>query len=321
MAAESPIQHLVVPIDVAGDSRMAAGIVRGLVHSGDEVTFLHVIQPLETAGVLLPKSVPIESITRGIREDARQRLAQQVAEAQLPDDVQVRSIIVDGNPGEEIVHYASRPEITMVVMETAGRGAATRMMIGSVADHVARSASVPVLLVRESADGGTFPSKLKRIVVPLDGSRRARLALPSAARLSRQLDAPVHLISVSAIDKYSYALSAGFSLAAYDELAESGSRQLRAMLRAVEMELSSQGIEVSAALYTGTVAQAIQDALRPGDLIVMASHGRSGIRRWMLGSVAEQLIRKGTAPVMLVPALDLIEHDEAASNTVASLQH
>lgn len=319
MAADTPIQHLVIPIDVAGDSTMAAGIARSLVHSGDEVTFLHVIQPLETAGVLLPKSVPIEVITRGIREDARQRLAQHVAEARMPGDVRVRSIIVDGNPGEEIVHYASRPGVTMVVMETAGRGAAARMMIGSVADHVARSASVPVLLVRESSEENGFSSNLKRIVVPLDGSRRARLAIPAAAQLSSQLDVPVHLISVIAVDKYAYALSAGVSLAAYDELAASDSRQLRTMLRADEAELSSQGIEVSTAIYSGVVAQSIQDALRSGDLVVMVSHGRSGIRRWMLGSVAEQLIRKGPAPVMLIPAVDLADRELTPSEAVATL--
>lgn len=87
-------------------------------------------------------------------------------------------------------------------METAASGVASRMVTESASDHVARSASIPFVLVRESAAGSSFAGALKRIVVPLEGSNRARLATSPATRLWFMLDVPVRLVSVSAIHKY-----------------------------------------------------------------------------------------------------------------------
>jgi nucleotide-binding universal stress UspA family protein len=67
--------------------------------------------------------------------------------------------------------------------------------------------------------------------------------------------------------------------------------------------IRSEGVEVETRVMAGAVAAAIESVTQPGDLIVMTSHGRGGIRRWIIGSVAEQLVRTATVPVLLVPAM------------------
>lgn len=309
MTADSVAQQILVPIDVTSDSRLAIDLARTIARPGDELTLIHVIPLLDTSGMLLPKSISVDAIAREIRDDAKRRLAMVVDELCMPDGVRVRSIIVDGNPGEEIVHYASRPGSWLVIMETAGKGAARRMMIGSVADHVARSSPVPVLLVREAEGKEPVSPVVKRIVVPLDVSKRSHHALPFASQLAKRLGAPVELVSVRTLEGTAYLYGTAFSLAAYDELDASLQRQARLVLNAAKSELTAQGITVSTSILEGPVAPSIEDSLLPGDLIVMTSHGRSGVRRWLLGSVAEHLVRHGSAPVMLVPAADLPEDD------------
>lgn len=309
MAADSVVQQIVIPIDVTSDSTLAVDLARTIARAGDEVVLIHVIPLLNTSGILLPKAISVDAIAREIRDDVKRRLEIVVDEARMPEGVRVRSIIVDGNPGEEIVKYASRPESWIVIMETAGKGAAKRMMIGSVADHVARSSPVPVLLVRESAEREPVSLAVKRIVVPLDISKRSHTALPFAAEFAKRMAAPVELVSVRTIDGNAYLYGAAFSIAAYEEIDAGLQRQVRLVLNSAETELTKQGVATSSTILTGPIAPSIEEMLLPGDLVVMTSHGRSGVRRWLLGSVAEHLVRHGSAPVLLVPAADFPENE------------
>jgi nucleotide-binding universal stress UspA family protein len=73
------------------------------------------------------------------------------------------------------------------------------------------------------------------------------------------------------------------------------------MLEAVATVIREEGLTTSSQVLTGPIAPAISDQVQPGDIVVMTSHGRSGVRRWLLGSVAEYLVRHADAPVLLVP--------------------
>lgn len=293
--------RIIVPVDVASDSTLATSIAKAIAGPGDEITLMHVVPLLGTSGVLLPKAISVESIAHEIRMEAESRLAALAESANTLEGVSVTSVVVNGNPGEEIVTAAGKPGVRLIVMETAGKGAASRMMLGSVADHVARSAPVPVLLARHSADGFDEQIGFTRIVVPMDESARSQSALSAAAGMAKRLDIPVRLVSVLSLDRYAYLYGTAYSLAVVGELEEDLAQELRAALRASEIELEARGIRASSSLLSGAVAPAIELELEPGDLVVMASHGRSGVRRWLLGSVTEHLVRKGPSPVLIVP--------------------
>ena len=154
-----------------------------------------------------------------------------------------------------------------------------------------------------------------RIIVPLDGSKLAESALPEAKQLAKLTGAELVLIRVvdySARDKfgdfgllYEYEAMAQ-ALAEERELAKA---YLADMVRTIEAE----GSPVSATLVDGIAAKAIVGMTEPGDVIVMATHGRTGMKRWFIGSIAEDVLRHATVPVLLVRAMDIAPAAERAA--------
>ena len=222
--------------------------------------------------------------------------------------VTVERLVSGGEPDETIVATAEQRGADLIVMASHGRGAIGRAIFGSVADRVTRSATVPVLIVRAATEGAGVAPNVRRIVVPLDGSPLAERALPVATSLARQFAAPVSV--VRAIDA-AMALPVapavlGTSPVVNAEVADRIWREAEAEAKATVAnavtQLQRDGIESFGSLLNGSPFFAISDALHPGDLLVLTSHGRGGIGRWLLGSVAEKLVREAPAPVLLVPA-------------------
>lgn len=142
----------------------------------------------------------------------------------------------------------------------------------------------------------------RRIVVPLDGSSLAEKALPQAEELAWLTGASIHLIWVvdyTRLERYGpYALALEYS-AAEPMLAEEHAVAVT-YLNGVVDRLSAAGLTVDSAVVQGRVARELVAASKPGDVIVMASHGRGGLSRWLLGSVAEDVLRHSAVPVFLV---------------------
>jgi nucleotide-binding universal stress UspA family protein len=143
----------------------------------------------------------------------------------------------------------------------------------------------------------------ERIVVALDGSELAERALAHGEELARRLGAPLHLVRVADVARLRFgANEAAEAYAALGgELAEEEA-EAGAYLDAIRARLGERGLAVTTEVRRGTAAREVVEAARPGDLLVLASHGRDGARRWLLGSVAEDVTRRAPAPVLLVRA-------------------
>jgi nucleotide-binding universal stress UspA family protein len=143
-----------------------------------------------------------------------------------------------------------------------------------------------------------------RIIVPLDGSPLAEEALPEAIRLARLAGAPLHLVHV--IDPTQLPWYGTFGMDMDIETAKSAldeeARQSGSYLGGVMARLEAEGLAVTFEQRRGRVTRELMTVAQPGELIVMASHGRGGISRWLLGSVAEDLLRHATVPILLVKA-------------------
>ena len=231
------------------------------------------------------------------RESAQQALAataDDLAQREGAATVEIR----EGDAATEIL-AALRPG-DLLVMTTHGRSGPARWMLGSVAEAVVRRADGPVWLVRSGADE---PSQVQRLVVPLDGSVRAEAALPAAGELAARLGIPVHLLTVidvsptTTLKLTTAALIAGHLEDEVVRLHLAAEHTLADGLVRLPDELTA-----STEVRVGRPAAAIRDAAQPGDLIVMTSHGRSGLARAFLGSVAEGVIRHAPAPVLLIRA-------------------
>lgn len=143
-----------------------------------------------------------------------------------------------------------------------------------------------------------------RIVVPLDGSDVAEQALAPAEGLATQLGVPLHLLRVVDFPSSDYTYVYGYmtetSLMA--ERLRSERRLAEEYLAETARTIADRGPEVTTELRNGPAVRELMAAMQAGDMFVMASHGRSGLARWYLGSVAEQVIRSATVPVLLIRA-------------------
>lgn len=141
-----------------------------------------------------------------------------------------------------------------------------------------------------------------RIVVPLDGSEVSEAALPEAVRQAKAFDLPLHLLRVvdTRVLEQVGGSAAAFNYAMLGEMFSEESDDAQRYLADVKRRLEAEGLIVTTDVRVGPIAQGIVETLKPGDMIVMGSHGRSGLRRWMLGSVAEEVLRHATVPVLMV---------------------
>jgi nucleotide-binding universal stress UspA family protein len=280
------------------------------------VILLRVVPPQPDYAESLFSFVGAEERVREI-QDAWTRTAKadmDEAEALLSGSgVTVEQVVAEGEPDEEIVAAAARRGVQMIAMASHGRGAVGRAIFGSVADRVARTAPVPVLILRPP-DEDVVPSvAVSRIVVPLDGSEIAARALPVASELAEHLAAPVHVIravdAALSLPMASGVFGAGPVVDANvtDQIWEEAEAEARSTVTAAVSQLQSEGVDASGGIVIGSPFFAISEAIEPGDLLTLTSHGRGGVRRWLLGSVAEKLVREAKAPVMLVPAVERSE--------------
>jgi nucleotide-binding universal stress UspA family protein len=228
----------------------------------------------------------------------------QAAVKYLPAIKRVAANEADGKPAPMIVGRAAAEANCLIAMATHGMSGMRRWLIGSVASKVTQLAQSPLLLVHPTEDADPAASaEIKSIFVPLDGSGLAEKALPHAIGLTKTFDASLQLLRV-------YDLPSGAYVVA-DGMIAQGASQVGAALRS-EVESYLEGKVES--LRAGGLAQVIGTALA-GDaaseiidlaaktarsLIVMSTHGRSGIGRWLIGSVAEKVIQHARAPVLMI---------------------
>jgi nucleotide-binding universal stress UspA family protein len=219
------------------------------------------------------------------------------------------TFVARGDPSEEILKAVAAQGADLVAMSTHGRGAIRRAIFGSVADRVSRASPVPVLLARFEKRA-RVSADIRRLVVPLDGSDLAEGALPVTVELARRSHVPVHLVQAVNLDATLGSMggpgvpAVAASPEVNEDVAGDVQRAGEDYLKGVASRLEEQGVITTWAVHHGPPPAAIADACGTGDLIVLTSHGRGGVGRWLLGSVAEQLVREAPAPVVLVPAPD-----------------
>jgi nucleotide-binding universal stress UspA family protein len=219
---------------------------------------------------------------------------------------QVASIEADGKPAEVIVGRAAADPSCLVAMATHGMSGMRRWLIGSVASKVAQLARNPLLLVRptENAEAGASVT-LQTIFVPLDGSGLAEQALPHAVALAKTLKGALQLLRVYTIPADAYVVADGVIAPGAAQFREALAGEVASYLDGKVETLRAGGVDsVIGMALAGDAASEIIDlaAKTANGLVVMSTHGRSGVGRWLLGSVAEKVIQHSRAPVLLIRA-------------------
>jgi nucleotide-binding universal stress UspA family protein len=232
--------------------------------------------------------------------DYLNQVADRIQEAGLG----IHKVVRRGPAAEVIVDYAEQMAVQQIVMATHGRSGISRWRHGIAAERVLQSASVPVLMVCAKA-GETVseePMTCQRILVPLDGSTRAEQVLPPAVSIARTFSAEIILFRVPIAH-----VSGSFTGNWYVPLEgtfETANEIAQRYLNCVADEMRAQGVRVTTVTRMGGVADAILEYAEANkiDLIAMCTHGRSGLARWTLGSVADRVLRARCVPLLLVRA-------------------
>ena len=212
----------------------------------------------------------------------------------------------DGIPAGEIVAYADEHDADAIVLGTSGRGGVARSMVGSVADKVVRTATVPVVtMTPEAADPDRAGSPIDALLLPTDGSEPAVAAARYGLDLAERLDATVHLLSV-AESKHRGVLSRlglGDDLATEDEEVKRVTDHLSSLVT----EARDRKLDVVTATSVGDPAKEIV-AYAEGeriDLIAMGTAGAGGFQRFVVGSVTDEVVRTSPVPVLTARPTDL----------------
>ena len=213
-------------------------------------------------------------------------------------------VVEQGQADQIIIEKAARDKGTLIGMATRGRSGIHRWLMGSVAEKVLRGAANPLLLVRGNEEGKSEgAATLKSIIVPLDGSKRAEAVLPPAMDLAKKLSLEIVLTRAYQIPLSAYGGADAAFIPNNEGLLTLVREEAGAYLETKVNELHQNGIEkVSSILLVGSGADEIIDLARgtPDNLIAMCTHGRSGVKRWALGSVTEKVVRHSGDPVLVV---------------------
>lgn len=211
-----------------------------------------------------------------------------------------------GGAAEAIIDQAANDKGTLIAMATHGRSGINRWVLGSVAEKVLRATNNPLLLVK-AADNvkSVEDARLTSVIVPLDGSELAETVLPAVTELASKLDLEIVLFRAFNIPYSIYAGADGYYAINFDQLIAEMKEEAAAYLEKKTEDLKRKGIEkVSFVAKEGLGADEIISFGRqtPDNLIAMCTHGRSGVKRWVLGSVTETVVRHCGDPVLIIRA-------------------
>ena len=235
--------------------------------------------------------------------------------------------------GDGIVQVCLEENCDLIIMGTHGREGIQHLLLGSVAERVTRQAHVPVMLIREPRDSKIKtekPLQLEHILVAIDGSLQGQQALTTANNLAVKLGTSLEVLHVIP----EMPLMAGYTglefapMIDYDRYEKDLEAQSKAIIAEALKQLEASPTKVidvrssSVPVKGSTLGDVIvQTALaHNADLIVLGTHGRSGINRLLLGSVAETVSHHSQIPVLLVRSLPVKVSEAAVNSSSESIQ-
>ena len=296
----NPLGTVLVPLDGSETGERAVPWAKAVAGTNTRIVLMEVTPLASTVRSLSGQVIgTAETIQEGYRQIADQQLTA-ARDRWFGANDSISTVVAIGDPSEQILATAKQTGADLIVMSSHGRGAVGRFVSGSVADRVVRSAPVPVMIVGPEGDLAK-DATIERIIAPIEDSGLSLAAIPVAARISESTKTPivvVHVVrSAGELAFVPYPVAVDLSPAAVFEQAVADAK---ALVDRFVTRLHDEGIEASGEVSDGNAVDSIIEILQPGDVIVLSSHARQGLARWVLGSTAMKLLRNGRAPVIVV---------------------
>lgn len=244
-------------------------------------------------------------------QDYLEVIARQLSWQGAPVEV---SVLTEA-PADAILDVAELHQADLIVMSTHGRSGLRRWVYGSVAEAVLNHSHVPVWLVR--AEGNVLPDSHgaeRRLLAPLDGSPFSEAALPMAAALARALGFTLVLLRVVVPPALPVVEPSLVSPDLFSTRLNAEEAEAQAYLTALADGLNREGLVVRTVVRTGLAARAILDEMQASSvsLVVMATHGRTGLGRMVYGSIAAEVLHHCAKPLLLVRPTSLKVYSSAS---------
>jgi nucleotide-binding universal stress UspA family protein len=296
---------VLVPLDGSRFAEAALPIARRLTLGARGRMYLAMAHvPMTPVMGLGEMVVPPVGLDQELRQREQTYLADTAAGLGQVGDGSVEFRLIDGLAGESICQEAARIGADLIVMATHGRGAIGRLWLGSVADYVVRQATGPVLLVHPDRTGESGPDRpIHGLLAPLDLSTHAEAVLDPVVTLAQLTQAHLTLLHV-VVPFFDLAdVSLPYPVPQDPAITERRCAEAQRRLDHLADGLREQGVGVSTRVAIGaSAAGGILDALDEArfDAVAVTTHGVGGLRRLLLGSVADKVIRGARKPVLVL---------------------
>jgi nucleotide-binding universal stress UspA family protein len=292
--------HVLIPVD--GSDEATAAARRGLALATDFDATAEAVHVVDQRARRLTRTDRESGRLREHGESVLAEIESLAADIGQP----VTTELLEGKPSARIDEYARETDAGLIVLGRQGLTGLGKRLLGGVTEQLLHRTAVPVLVVSDGtrAEGNEF--EYSRVLVTTDGSENANTAIRHGAAVADRYDALVHVLNVVDIQAAGGAFSAGGLNEAFVERLEADGRDAVAAT-ADELETAAPDVSIETAVEQTDsldgVAAGVREFVsdRDIDLVVMASHGRSNLKRQLLGSVTSQLIRTIEVPVLVTP--------------------
>ena len=313
-------ERILVPLDGSPRAEQALPVAARIARaSGGSVILLQVVSPpIDYGGGLTQTPLMTEEVIETELAISSSYL-DRVAKARELAEIETTTEVMFGLPAQDILAIAESRSVDLIVMCSHGRTGFTRWVLGSVAQKIAHHCPVPLLVLREGKllplESPPDAARHLTALVPLDGSPLAEAALFPAANLVAALVAPaagaLHLMQV--VKQLSTTADEGFITQLNEETVERAKTYLMSVKERLQAGLKDRKLTIiwsvaldadAADAIIGTAEQREQQEGAEGlggcDLIAMSTHGRSGLERWVMGSVMERVLGATKLPMLIV---------------------
>jgi nucleotide-binding universal stress UspA family protein len=303
MTASNARGPIVVLLDGSELAEQAVPVAAALAGRADaELILVHVHAPTPVDPIHVEGLPVIDEQWRSLRRKHEQAYLDG-ARARLAAGARATTALLEGRVASAVAAHAAERAAQLLVLTTHGRSGFERAWLGSVADELTRVSPVPLLLIRPPA----VPSatRFRRILVPLDGSPLAESVVDHAIRLAKlEPEAEIVLLEVLPSDATPVLVPASLlgPSGASEERARKQEAAARAYLEGIAARVRSAGLRATARIETARAAAAtiLETAQSEhADLVALSTHGRSGLLRMALGSVADKVVRGSQTPILL----------------------
>jgi nucleotide-binding universal stress UspA family protein len=261
---------------------------------GSSVVLLTVLEPGKEQSRRMTQCY-LESLANDIKNNAAKYLSEPKER-----EIAVKTVIVEGDPAEEILKYAEEENVTQIMVATHGRTGLSRWALGSVAYKIGTASVKPVCLIRAKGARPDIREKgiLRRALVPLDGTKESEAILPYIEELCSSLKADMiifhmletnpNLISIESLEQQQQAEKAA-----------------RGYLADVADRVKQKGINVTTEFRTILAGDEAREIIRVSDefnidLVAMTTYGHTGIGRWMHDNIQQTILTEGSSPLLIV---------------------